>query len=317
VARYSWLAGLLLAASSCARNVAEPNRSSVPDLAAVDGSTRGPPPEDRTRRLTLFPFWEFAIGDAGAAATVSLEGVQVCLSRARRHDGVPADFIDTHGPCATPTTAGEKVVLDGIPAMAELLVTATKEGYRSRAFPFVTSDTDLDETANYPGIDLHFMFLETLDAESRLSPGADPAAGSMHVTLAGVGSPLPFVAGVRLTLDPPSSSKPSYSVGGAIDPRATSSLPGSIRFGTSGDFATVPLSSYGNLAGTEYLLRVSPPSGAHMTCSGDYPGDEVNSTRVPTLAGHSTWVLFRCGCTMDGPQWESSPPCRGGDSGAP
>jgi hypothetical protein len=64
------------------------------------------------------------LGPNGYEPPVPLEGVNVCVAGARAYPPQVRPFEDAGTPCAPPSTLGRKVVLEGVPAMAEVMMTA-------------------------------------------------------------------------------------------------------------------------------------------------------------------------------------------------
>jgi hypothetical protein len=74
-------------------------------------------------------------GDAAASTNVPIEGAQVCV------------YQNTSIPCVT--SAGDGTfTMSGIPAMADIVLTVIKDGYRATLRAVETASTNMDGTAN-------------------------------------------------------------------------------------------------------------------------------------------------------------------------
>jgi hypothetical protein len=258
----------------------------------------------------LYPFYEVPVSAKGWEQPVPLGGVKVCAVKRRPYKGKWNEFQDLHDLCATtgdaPDAARGDVVLRGLPAMSELIVTARKAGFESVAYAVTTSEWDEDITAHILAKDPEFFALmRDGSSESMLAPGVtqSPTLGSL-VTYAvvNVAGRLPsFLGAVRVSLEPQPKPDggPFYSLGGKWVPDSTATVPGALL--SFPDTPDTPTALFANLEEDEYVVRFDQPN-AFCSVLGDN-GEPVygfagqgGTVRAPVLAGYRTAIAVGCTC---------------------
>lgn len=303
---------LVLALCGCGAGVAsDATDTSRADKGSADAA---PPPEENPIKLTLWPFWDLPVDANGFGTPTPLEGVEVCVAKKRRYAQGWDQFVNVNGPC-TITKASEKVVLENVPAMSELILTAEKDGYVPRAIPVTTGQWDQDATVSLPDVYEMNMFSRT--AASALFPGADLTGTGQIIVFATSAMftgtvVLFFLGGVSVTLEPPTGDAPLYFHGGTFVPDATSTI--------SGD--NTALSQYSgavitNIPQGEYEVDTSSPSstiGGAQSVFG-YASADLGVIRAPVLDGFVTEVASMGGCDV----WADTTSCAptSADAGAP
>lgn len=289
-------------------------KGSSPSVTREGGTTDAYPPEQRDITITLWPIYDV---DEVVAATPtslpkSLDGVHVCVDRARPHQGSWDDFRKTDGPC-TESQTGMPIVLEGAPPRSELIVTAAKDGYWPSAFAVVTGDWSLDVTTSPPTTRLRLL------AKGSSWPGMDPPPddnlGLVSIVAQGcvftICAPL---GGASVSLEPAAGRGPFYSDGTIIDDTATATLLQASESGnpsTPGalDWASArpePLTLFADAEEGEYVAHFDHPL-ANCGIDGWYWGNDiwgypgaVDEIRIPVLAGYFTPAISAlCGCTGD------------------
>jgi hypothetical protein len=273
-----------------------------------------PPLEHDPINLTLFPFWDVPVDASGFGAPTLLDGVTVCIVKRRHYGEAWERFVPTNGPCAK-GVEGEKLTIVGVPAMSELVMTAEKAGYASRAFALTTGQWDQDATAR--PIDVHQMLMFQSEAAARALPGADVTHGQIMLVAMSAGADLVYFlpGGVSATLEPALGTPPLYSQGGVIAPGATSTAEGDLfspQHATGVVFTGLPGGEY------EVHLSANAPFGTYT-----YGGDSISGyldarpgvIRAPVLAGHFTVVAAFGGCRFLADSRTCAP--SGAEAGAP
>lgn len=276
--------------------------------ASLDAPEKLPPIQ-----LTLWPVWDTSDSTDAKYFTI-VDDATVCLKKARPIDAKSqwTDFVDTDGPCVSKTTPGTTssvdvdrvVVIPGVPARSELVVTAEKEGYRSSVFAVTTGDSDLDVT-HYNVFPYHSQIRRNESAWSHApSVPIEPGTGDISLYLDGcVFTNCRFLSGASVTVEslaggPASADNqgPFFWAAGEPIPDATTTArdPG---VGLSG-------TTFLNLSPGEYVLKVQHPLA---TCRGPgyiygnldngFTSERLNEVRAPVLPDHSTvWVEEICFC---------------------
>jgi hypothetical protein len=142
-----WSAVLLLVSLSCGDGV-DATRDAGAIRAGADSATTPRRVKPRTVSIELFRTTERALeqGDDGSVhfgALTDLAGVEVCAATQRAAFASFQPFIDMDPQRCTTSTQGETVLLSGVPANADLIITLTKDGYRPGAMTFRTDDNDV------------------------------------------------------------------------------------------------------------------------------------------------------------------------------
>jgi hypothetical protein len=273
------------------------------------------PPEPRDITLVIWPFYDFddVLAATEDALPVPIDGVTVCLNRARPHLGTFEDFVEMDGPC-TVSQGDEPVELRPVPPDSELLVTAEKPGYWPNVIAAMTGQwsTDVTRTAQpNPGNRLY----------SRTSPGPWPAgaepredAGTVQVAALGA-VPMRFawLGGVTVSLVPGGSAGPHHTDGRQVVHDAVTTQPGlpTNPFARELVWANArpgPYTLFADVPQGDHIIRLEHPS-AGCDSWGLFDGDPVygypagaNEVRVPVLAGHVTQpVRAGCGCVVTDP----------------
>ena len=143
-----------------------------------DAASETPPREENPITVELLPFWEIPVDSGGFGTPVPLAGAKVCVARKRRHSEPWDSFVPVDGPCTT-TEANEIVVLKGVPAWSELVLTAEKDGFVPLAIPSTTGQWDLIFHSNIAAA--YHLYLFRRENFSALAPNADLARGQLVV----------------------------------------------------------------------------------------------------------------------------------------
>ena len=285
-------------------------------------SDAAPPPEENPITLTLWPFWDVSIGPNGVSKPEPLSGVTVCVVKKRHYAQAWEQFVDTRGPCQEDVPAGNKVVLKGVPALSELVLTAEKDGFVPRAIPVTTGQWDEDMTGD---TDIQQMHMFSKESAQTVFPGADFTKGQISVYVISVGVAVPdastlptfilFVpGGVSLALEPPVGDGPFYFYDGVVRDGATSTLPAAF----PGSFAV-----FTNLPGNEYAVRLSENALANTAATTahwafGFRDERTNVIRAPVLPGHYTAVAFSgTSCKLYSDDSQTSCATSSSDGGAP
>jgi hypothetical protein len=288
-------------ALGCASGTTDVGRNGPGDasIAAPLRDANAYPPELREVQVGMLPFWGLDVGTNGFAQPVALDGVSVCVARARPYEPSLVGVADSGLGCAPPAKAGQNTVVE-IPALSEAVVTAEHAGYRPEVYSVTTGP---DSQAKPAEVQLYQMHLYAPDALPRLVPGADPQLGVIEAYLFACSTlaSCQFLPGATLTLDPSGAtgSGPFYAHGGAVDTTARTSLTGQAVTANPnvGDYA---VAYFVNLQAREYALHIDHPV---LTCSAWTTGSTFygfagskGTIRVPVLAGHTTMVVAGCTC---------------------
>jgi hypothetical protein len=314
------IASVALLALSCSTAERDTGRRADEPGEAGTGAG-GYPPEERHISLVIWPFYDVddVLAATEDALPVPLEGVEVCLKKARPRMGTWEDFVETDGPCTT-SRGGEPIALEGVPTDSELLVTATKDGYWPSVVAAMTSQWSTDVTrGSVP------TAANQLLARDSAWPGPRPTEddGVVSVVLVSV---LPYDAaplgGAALALAPGPFTGPLYGDGRTFDLDAVRTLPGlptnpwalaglvweNVRPGSWTVFSDIPPG--------DHVLHVEHPT-AGCESWGLFSGDRVygysasrNEIRVPVLAGHTGVVLGICECSGEDRQSLDAATCQ-------
>jgi hypothetical protein len=181
---------------------------STEDASGPRGPLDALPEEARTIKLTLWPFWEQYFDANDVLTPVPLGGVEVRVVKKRPYNGEWEDFVETDGPF-TMTTENQKTILEDVPASSELIITASKEGYRPAARAVTTWHFDQDVTSWIGARDYYPLWLVRADFPSPVPPSVPvvPELGELVVSAVayspGNGGPgCGFLGGVDVVLDP-------------------------------------------------------------------------------------------------------------------
>jgi hypothetical protein len=303
--------------AGCASNANEtdPRRSRDASSAPLDA-----PEGERKIQLTLWPFWEIPVTDAGVGTPLPLGGVEVCVAKKRPYLGKWKDFADVQGVCTTSVekTAAEtgKVVLTDVPGPAELIITASKDGYRPVVFAVTTNERDLDITSSATARDTFSQALIRSNTPwSRVdrSVAVDEGLGSLSFYPSVCITDCGFLGGVRVSLEPSGGNGPFYFLGGRWVPNALASVPGDLILPSSYAGAT-----FVNLKEGEYRVTVSQPNAfCNVLGSGGSPlwgfVSDPGVIRAPVLLGHMTaTIVAECNCKNSSDRRTCAPASEGG-----
>jgi hypothetical protein len=226
-----------------------------------------------------------------------LDGVTVCLLKKRGYKQRWADFVDVKGPCTEPVPAGANVVLRGVPPMAELVLTAKKQGYLPRTIAVTTGQWDTDLTIHTG--QLSKLHLLSTESAAFVFPGADLERGQVIVFMESLEMTWPeggtspnfswsLLSDVGVSLTPDGGQEARYFNGRSLVGAAQTGP------GDNQQFADAVLT---NLREGEYVVRASPnvESGSAIAASG-FRDDLPDEVRVPVLDGFFTEAGLAVGC---------------------
>jgi hypothetical protein len=314
--RHAVLLALAATASGCAaRSVEDAGKKGHPEAGpALDSSA----PEQRWIRLTLPAIYDRNEGPGGIGEIVPIAGVEVCVEQARPWGGKWDDFRDVDRarvPCQTSAVgtaggvlAGERLVFPEVPAMAELIVTAKKDGYTPSVFAVTTGKWDHDTTASNPSAS-KLLTVRRIDAPwGDLPVGAAPPPSKailrvFAVTLEGI-DPWPST-GAKVVIAGSEAHEVFYSAALRMIPGATST-PG-VPFGVADLDHSTSAATFTDLSPGEYVVTVEQP-GAFFKVAGFGYGEAFHgfspvgtgTLRVPVLGGHVTQAAAICRCVTPG-----------------
>lgn len=275
--------------------------------------------ESRPVRLTLPPVSDWQESEAGYGEPLALDGVHVCVARARPSGKMAwTDFVEVDGPCTT-SVAGENIVLDGVPGVSELIVTADRDGYLPSAFAVTTDRWDQDATRQAgPGIRMRKLEAPWASLPAGAVISADRGVVDVKATMCR-GFTCSFAGGASIGIDPVVGSGPFYTVAGRLDTAASETRGGASSVLVAGG------ATFANLPEGEYRVTVHVP-GASCRVNGWFWGDPIfgfgssteDSIGVPVLAGHLTPnIAALCTCGWQSSFDASSGTCTAGPDASP
>jgi hypothetical protein len=309
------------ALAGCATEDAVP---ALPENDAGAGAPDGAPPrEENPIKLTLWPFWDLPVRADGFGAPEPLAGVTVCVAKKRSHEQDWEQFVDTTLPCARDVPAGDPVVLNGVPAMSELVLTAEKDGYLPRALPVKTGQWDEDMRTG--DADISQMHLFTEESAQYAFPGSDLGKGQIVFLVTSIGVAVPdastvpnftlsFLGGVSVALEPPAGEGPFYFSGGVIVDGASSTFAGDLQRLSGAVFTSLPRNEYLVRLSDNAILNPTPVS-THQIYG--FPDRLPGVIRAPVLEGYFTEVVTGAFCKAYTDQTQSSCAGAAAEAGAP